>query len=88
MKKIWIASIAGLLTLGACADKKENREEYKEEHNKDSLRNKLGDSAASNSEPLATPPTDTPKALKDTAASPTDYNSKEKRPNTAVGGSR
>jgi protein involved in sex pheromone biosynthesis len=37
MKKLWISAILGLLFLGSCADKKENREEFKEEHNKDSL---------------------------------------------------
>ncbi|OCK51101.1 hypothetical protein SAMN05421857_4052 [Chryseobacterium formosense] len=87
MKKLGIGAIIALVTLGSCADKKENREEFKAEHNKDSLRNHLGDSAVANSEPT-TPETDTPKSLKDTAASPTDYSSKETKPNTQVGGSR
>jgi len=53
MKKLWIGAILGLFFLGSCADKKENREEFKAEHNKDSLRNSLGDSAVANSEPAA-----------------------------------
>ncbi|MCX8523956.1 hypothetical protein OF897_08475 [Chryseobacterium formosus] len=87
MKRLGIGAVLALITLGSCADKKENREEFKAEHNKDSLRNHLGDSAAANSEPT-TAEKDTPKALKDTAASPTDYGSKENKPNTKVGGSR
>ncbi|WP_267405283.1 MULTISPECIES: hypothetical protein [unclassified Chryseobacterium] len=51
MKKLWIGGVLGLLTLGSCADKKENREEFKAEHNKDSIRNTMGDSAVANSEP-------------------------------------
>lgn len=50
MKKLCIGAILGLFFLGSCADKKENREKFKEEHNKDSLRNKMGDSAVANSE--------------------------------------
>lgn len=87
MKKLGIGAILALITLGSCADKKENREEFKEEHNKDSLRNHLGDSATANSE-ATKPETDTPKDLKDTTASPTDYSSKETKPNTNAGGSR
>ncbi|MDY0932732.1 MULTISPECIES: hypothetical protein [unclassified Chryseobacterium] len=87
MKKIGIAMLLGLITLGSCADKKENREEYKENHDKDSLRNISGETAAAHSESTQ-PETDTPKALRDTAASPTDYGSKETKPNTSVGGSR
>ncbi|AZB28163.1 MULTISPECIES: hypothetical protein [Chryseobacterium] len=87
MKKIGIAMLLGLVTLGSCADKKENREEYKENHDKDSLRNISGETAAAHSESTQ-PETDTPKALRDTAASPTDYGSKETKPNTSVGGSR
>lgn len=82
-----MGALLSLMFLGSCADKKENREEFKAEHNKDSLRNQLGDSAAANSE-MTTPEKDTPKSLKDTAASPTDYSSKENKPNTEVGGSR
>lgn len=87
MKKLGLAMLLGLITLGSCADKKENREEFKENHNKDSLRNISGETAAAHSE-ATSPETDTPKDLRDTAASPTDYSSKENKPNTSVGGSR
>ena len=87
MKKTGITLLLGLITLGSCADKKENRGAYKENHNKDSLLNISAESAAEHSEPTK-PETDTPKALRDTAASPTDYSSKETKPNTSVGGSR
>ncbi|UTX50329.1 hypothetical protein [Chryseobacterium sp. MA9] len=51
MKKLWIGAVLGLLFLGSCAQNKEKREEYKDAHNKDSLRNKMGDSAVANSIP-------------------------------------
>ncbi|MGG5208273.1 hypothetical protein ACQWU4_04940 [Chryseobacterium sp. MIQD13] len=51
MKKLWIGAVLGILFLGSCAQNKEKREEFKDEHNKDSLRNKMGDSAVANSEP-------------------------------------
>ncbi|MBB6370627.1 hypothetical protein [Chryseobacterium shigense] len=51
MKKLWTGAVLGILFLGSCAQNKEKREEFKEEHNKDSLRNKMGDSAVANSEP-------------------------------------
>jgi hypothetical protein len=58
MKKIWIGAILGLLFLGSCAQNKEKREEFKDAHNKDSLLNKMGDSAVANSESsTATPDT-------------------------------
>ncbi|NIF04593.1 hypothetical protein F3J23_03990 [Chryseobacterium sp. Tr-659] len=50
MKKLWIGAVLGLLFLGSCAQNKEKREEFKEAHNKDSLLNKMGDSAVANSE--------------------------------------
>ncbi|WP_326984583.1 hypothetical protein VUJ46_08645 [Chryseobacterium sp. MYb264] len=58
MKKLWIVVIVGLFFLESCADKKENREEFKAEHNKDSIRNSMGDSAVAHSEPI---PADTAK---------------------------
>ncbi|WBV53899.1 hypothetical protein [Chryseobacterium gambrini] len=64
MKKLWICAVLGLLFLRSCADKKENREEFKEEHNKDSLRNRMGDSAVANSETTAAP-SDSTKAASD-----------------------
>ncbi|MDQ0593305.1 hypothetical protein QFZ37_001674 [Chryseobacterium ginsenosidimutans] len=65
MKKLWIGAVLGLLFLGSCADKKANREEFKDEHNKDSLRNKMGDSAVANSEPAQATPSDTAKTPAD-----------------------
>ncbi|RXM39444.1 hypothetical protein BOQ62_11300 [Chryseobacterium sp. CH21] len=50
MKKIWIGAVLGLLFFGSCAQNKEKREEYKDAHNKDSLLNKMGDSAVANSQ--------------------------------------
>jgi len=58
MKKLWIGALMGILFLGSCAQNKEKREEYKDAHDKDSLRNRMGDSAVANSEPVpATPNT-------------------------------
>lgn len=65
MKKLWIAAVASLVFLGSCADKKENREEFKEAHNKDSVRNSMGDSAVANSEPSQTSPADSAQVSKD-----------------------
>lgn len=64
MKKFWIGAIFGLIFLGSCAQNKEKREEFKEAHNKDSLRNRMGDSAVANSEPAPVTP-DTSKAKTD-----------------------
>lgn len=49
MKKFCFGALLGLLFLGSCAQNKERREAFKEAHNKDSLRNKMGDSAVANS---------------------------------------
>ncbi|KMQ68707.1 hypothetical protein ACM39_05270 [Chryseobacterium sp. FH2] len=65
MKKLWIGAVFGLFFLGSCADKKENREEFKEAHDKDSLRNKMGDSAVANSEEASATISDTSKAKTD-----------------------
>ncbi|WP_241330658.1 hypothetical protein [Chryseobacterium arthrosphaerae] len=54
MKKFWIGAVLGLLFLGSCAQNKEKREEFKDAHNKDSLRNSMGDSAVANSESAPT----------------------------------
>ncbi|MDH5032377.1 MULTISPECIES: hypothetical protein [Chryseobacterium] len=51
MRKLWIGTVLGLLFLGSCAQNKEKREEYKDAHDKDSLRNRMGDSAVANSIP-------------------------------------
>ncbi|WET51106.1 hypothetical protein PYS58_08180 [Chryseobacterium indologenes] len=56
MKKLWIGAVLGLLFLGGCAQNKEKREEFKDAHNKDSLRNRMGDSAVANSEPVPASP--------------------------------
>ncbi|REC44248.1 hypothetical protein [Chryseobacterium pennipullorum] len=64
MKKLWIGAFFGLLFLGSCAQNKEKREEFKDSHNKDSLRNKMGDSAVANSEPVSAIP-DSSKAKTD-----------------------
>lgn len=70
MKKLWIVAVLGLVFLGSCADKKENREEFKEAHNKDSVRNSMGDSAVMNSEPSQITPADSTKVSKDSLTSP------------------
>ncbi|WEK71458.1 MAG: hypothetical protein P0Y62_07805 [Candidatus Chryseobacterium colombiense] len=70
MKKLWIVTGLGLLFLGSCADKKENREEFKAAHDKDSLRNRMGDSAVANSEPSQTTPEESAKVPKDSLTSP------------------
>lgn len=59
MKKLWMGAILGLLFLGSCAQNKEKREEFKESRNKDSLRNRMGDTAVAHSEPVPATPSDT-----------------------------
>lgn len=63
MKKLWIGAVLGLFFLGSCADKKANREEFKDEHDKSAMRNEMGDSAVANSEHA---PADTMKVKTDT----------------------
>lgn len=50
MTKLFTAAVFTILFLGSCAQKKENREEFKEERNKEYMRNSMGESAAANSE--------------------------------------
>lgn len=50
MTKLFTAAVFALLFLGSCAQKKENREEFKDERNKEYMRNSMGESAAANSE--------------------------------------
>lgn len=50
MKKLFIGAALGFLFLGSCAQNKEKREEFKDEHNKNAIRNEMGDSAVANSE--------------------------------------
>lgn len=50
MTKLFTAAVFAVLFLGSCAQKKENREEFKDERNKEYMRNSMGESAAANSE--------------------------------------
>ncbi|AZA56873.1 hypothetical protein EG349_18815 [Chryseobacterium shandongense] len=50
MKKLFTAAVFTSLFLASCAQNKENREEFKDERNKEYMRNSMGDTAASNSE--------------------------------------
>ncbi|WP_346986028.1 hypothetical protein [Chryseobacterium sp. POE27] len=50
MKKLLTGAVLASLFLGSCAQNKEKREEFKEERNKDYMRNNMGDTAASHSE--------------------------------------
>ncbi|KXH85126.1 hypothetical protein [Chryseobacterium kwangjuense] len=59
MKKLWIGAVLGILFLGSCAQNKEKREEFKDDHNKEALRNNMGDSAVANSEPAPASPDST-----------------------------
>jgi len=84
MRNTIISASLVLFCTISCADKKENREEFKAEHNKDSLRNKLGDSAAANSETVNA--SDSNKSKLDTAETPTNYENLP--PNKQGGGNR
>ena len=53
MKILLTSAVAGLLFLGSCAQKKENREEFKAEHDKEYMKNSIGDTAVNHSEPVA-----------------------------------
>ncbi len=50
MKKLLIGAVLGSLFLGSCAQNKEKREEFKDDHDKSAMRNSMGDSAVANSE--------------------------------------
>ncbi|MDR6403911.1 MULTISPECIES: hypothetical protein [Chryseobacterium] len=50
MKKLFAGAVLGLLFLGSCAQNKEKREEFKDERDKEYLRNSMGDTAAAHSE--------------------------------------
>ncbi len=50
MKKLLAGAVLGLLFLGSCAQNKEKREEFKDERDKEFMRNNLGDTATSHSE--------------------------------------
>ncbi len=51
MKKLWITAVLGIIFLGSCAQNKEKREEFKDAHDKDFMRNSMGSTAVSHSEP-------------------------------------
>ncbi|WP_312076469.1 hypothetical protein [Chryseobacterium sp.] len=84
MKNMLLGASIVLAFTASCADKKENREEFKAEHNKDSLRNTSADSAVANSQP--TDGADSARFKTDTTQKPTNYESTP--PNTQGGGSR
>ncbi|WP_374462136.1 hypothetical protein [Chryseobacterium taeanense] len=50
MKKLLTAAVMATVFLASCAQNKEKREEFKEERNKDHMRNNMGDTAVSHSE--------------------------------------
>lgn len=50
MKKLLTGAVLASLFLASCAQNKEKREEFKEERNKDYMRNNMGDTAISHSE--------------------------------------
>ena len=66
MKKLWIGAVLGLFFLGSCAQNKEKREEFKDEHDKNAMRNSMGDSAVANSEQATATVSDSLKAKTDT----------------------
>lgn len=47
MKKLLASAVLGLLILSSCAQKKEQREEYKDAYSAEHMRNSGGDSAVS-----------------------------------------
>lgn len=51
MKKTLIGTALGLIFVVSCAQNKEKREEFKEAHDKDFMRNNMGSTAVSHSEP-------------------------------------
>lgn len=65
MKKLWIGAVLGLFIMSSCAQNKEKREEFKDEHDKNAMRNTMGDSAVANSDTAQTSPSDSLKAKTD-----------------------
>lgn len=51
MKKLWLGAAVAAMFLASCAQDKEKREEFKDERDKNFMRNNLGDTAVSHSEP-------------------------------------
>jgi len=50
MRKLLAGAVLGALFLGSCAQDKQKREEFKDERNKEYLRNDMGETAAAHSE--------------------------------------
>ncbi len=65
MRTLLAGAVVSALFLASCAQNKEKREEFKDEHNKDHMRNDMGESAASHSESATA---DSIKMKADTAA--------------------
>lgn len=65
MKKLLAGTALGILFLGSCAQNKEKREEFKEAHDKDFMRNNMGSTAVAHSE-SAVVSKDTAKVKNDT----------------------
>ncbi|MDC8103112.1 hypothetical protein ACNFU2_21215 [Chryseobacterium sp. PTM-20240506] len=65
MKKLWIGAVLGLFIMSSCAQNKEKREEFKDEHDKNAMRNTMGDSAVANSDTAQTNPSDSLKTKTD-----------------------
>ena len=87
MKNSQILTFLGtLLLLIQCAQKKQDREDFKNEHNKDFLRNKVGNTAVPNSE-SANIQDDSSTVSRKVDVTPTNYK-KDNEPNTKVGGAR
>ncbi|WP_153394221.1 hypothetical protein [Chryseobacterium vaccae] len=55
MKKLLAGTVLGIIFLGSCAQNKEKREEFKEAHDKDFMRNSMGSTAVAHSEPAVIP---------------------------------
>lgn len=63
MKKLWTGAVLCLVFLAGCAQNKEKREEFKDDYDKNFMRNSMGDTAVANSEPAVA---DTAKVKTDT----------------------
>ena len=84
MRNTLFGALLVLFCASYCADINENREEFKEEHNKDATKNTIGDNAVANSESVD--PADSSTSKIDTTKKPTNY--KNLPPNTQGGGNR
>jgi len=66
MKNLWLGAAIAAMFLASCAQDKEKREEFKDERDKNFMRNDLGDTAVSHSEPGSS--ADTARVKRDTTA--------------------